>query len=117
MAVTRAQMANRILRRLGVLGTGQKAKSEDTSYALQAYDELYSQLEELGLAEWGATDDVPNEYVNDIVNWAAYNLIDDFKCSTQRYQRIQIASSRAEPNIRRIQSGEFVYSPVEIQNH
>lgn len=113
MAVTRAEIANRALRRAGRLAYGQTATSLLTDAALQGYDEIYSFLFELGIVDWGSTSDVPNEYVPWIVALVAYNKADEWGISNDRFARIQADAAIAERQIRR--AFENGYTSTEIQ--
>lgn len=113
MSVTRAEIANRALRRCGKLAFGQTSESSLSNEALQAYDEVYAYLESLGLVDWGSTASVPNEYVFWVVAMTAYSLADTLGIPTERYQRIAADANRGEAEIRRIFND--YYTPNEIR--
>lgn len=113
MSVTRAEIANRALRKCGRLAYGQTAEANLSNAALQAYDEVYDYLEELGIVDWGSTAAVPNQYVYWIVALTALSLADELGVSTERYQRLSITASQAEPEIRRVYN--TAYTPTEIK--
>ena len=114
MAVTRAEMANRALRRCGVLAFGQAVDANRTNAALQAYDEVYAYLEELGIVDWGSTASVPNEYAYFVISLTAYTLCDDISVSNSRYQRITRDSNNAEPNIRRVYNQSYTPDDTKV---
>lgn len=117
MAVTRAEIANRALRRCGVLAFGQAVDSNRTDAALQAYDEVYSYLEELGIVDWGSTASVPNEYAFFVVALTAYNLADDIAVPDSRYQRISIDANSAEANIRRVYNSAYTRDEIKVADY
>jgi len=116
MAVTRAEIANRALRRCGKLAFGQTATSDLSDEALQAYDEVYSYLEELGIVDWGATASVPNEYAFWVIAMTAYSLADTLGIPNERYQRIGIDANNAESEIRRIRTNYFTPNEIRISD-
>lgn len=117
MAVTRAEIANRALRRCGALGFGQSADQIRNDAALQAYDEAYAFLDELGIVEWGSTAEVPNEYAFHVVALTAYNLADDIAIPDSRYQRIAVDAANAERNIRRVLNNAYTRDEVKVTDY
>lgn len=117
MAVTRAEIANRALRRCGRLAFDQQAESSISNEALQAYDEVYDSLEELGIVDWGSTASVPNQYVFWVVALTAYSLADTLGVSTERYQRIAVDARNAEREIRRVYNTYYTPSEIKVKNY
>ena len=115
MSVTRSQMAVRILRRAGILGVGDTPTSAQESEALQLYDEFYETLEDYDLADWSANGDIPNKYVDDIINLCVFRGAEDFGISGERFQRIAVKASQSERSIRAINARGFIYTPVSIE--
>ena len=116
MSQTRAQIANRALRRCGVLGFGQATDSNRTDAALQSYDEVYGYLEELGIVDWGSTASVPNEYAFWVVAMTAYSLCDDIAVSNTRYSRISRDATQAEANIRRVYAQSYTPDETKVSD-
>lgn len=114
MAVTRAEIANRALRRCGKLALAQTATSELTNEALQAYDELYATLEELNIVKWTSTGSVPNEFVFPVVALTAYSLCDTLGVGGERYQRIARDAAGGEAAIRRIYNDAFIPDEIKV---
>lgn len=113
---TTAEIRNKALKRLGVLGRGQTARSEDTADLDAAYVELHAKLETDGLAPWGAnTVDIPAEFVDDVVSLLAFSRADEYSLSQAKYQRLALAASRAVPNMRRLLQVPL-QGAVEIQS-
>lgn len=117
MSVTRAEIANRALRRCGALAFGQATDTIRTAAALQAYDEVYSYLEELGIIEWASTAAVPNEYAFFIVAMTAYNLADDIAVPDSRYNRIARDAATAEKNIRRVYNNPYTRDEINVVDY
>ncbi len=117
MAVTRAEIANRALRRAGRLAYGQTATSELSNSALQGYDEIYDYLERLGIVDWGSTASVPNEYVPWVVALTAYNKADEWGISTDRYARIAQDANAAEREIRRLFNDYYTSTEVRVSDY
>ena len=116
MAVTRAEIANRALRRCGRLAFDQQPESSLSDEALQAYDEVYDALEELGIVDWGSTTSIPNQYAFYIVALTAYSLADTLGISNDRYQRIAVDAQSAEQAIRRIYNSSYTPNEIQVKN-
>lgn len=117
MAVTRAEIANRALREAGILAYGQTATSNLTDAALQGYDEVYANLEELGIVDWGSTASVPNQYVPWVVALVAFNKANEWGISNDRYTRIAQVASVAERSIRRVFEQGYTSTEVKVINY
>jgi len=117
MSVTRAGIANRALRRCGVLAFGQAVDQNRTDAALQAYDEVYAYLNELGIVDWGSTASVPNEYAFYVVALTAYTLADDIAVPDSRYQRIAVDAATAERSIRRLINKSYTRREVAVRDY
>lgn len=113
MSVTRANMAIRALRRAGKLSYNESAEGQLNADALQAYDEVYDELSELGIVDWGSTASVPNEYVFHVTSMVAYRLADMLGVSDARYMRLANDNAKAEPAIRRMFNS--YYTPTQIK--
>ena len=117
MSVTRAEIANRALRRCGRLAFDQTAESSLSNEALQAYDEVYSRLEELGVVDWGSTAAIPNQYVFWVVAMTAYSLADALGISSERYQRIAVDAQSAEREIRRVFNSAYTPTQIKVSDY
>lgn len=113
MAVTRANIAIRALRRCGRLAYNEESPGPLNDDALQAYDEVYDELAELNIVDWGSTASVPDKYVFHVVSLVALRLTDVVGVSDSRFQRISISAAQAEPQIRRLFTD--YYTPKEIR--
>ena len=68
---TKTQIRNKALRELGVLRLSQDPQDQDKVELEAAYDEVYAELKEEGLATWAATGEVPSKIVPYVVAWVA----------------------------------------------
>jgi len=98
---TLARVKNRTLELLGVLTIGQKAQNKDSVKAQEAYNEVYAELKKEGIAVWSSTGNVPDSAAAHVIALAAFNLIDDYGVSNDRYNRITAKAQVAKAGIRR----------------
>lgn len=114
---TTAEIRNKALKRLGILGRGQTARSEDAADLDAAYAELHAMLQVKGLTPWGsATADIPAQYVNDVVFLLAFWRADEYSVSPAKYQRISFGAAIAETNIRELQA-LGIQAPTKTENY
>ncbi len=114
MAVTRAEIANRVLRRCGVLAFGQAVDSNRTNAALQAYDEVYAYLDNLDIVDWGSTASVPDEYVFFVVALASKSLGSDLGMPAARKADINNDARTAELDIRRVFNNAYTPDDTKV---
>lgn len=110
---TKAEIRDRVLKKLGVLARGQTANAADASSVEQAYDELHAELTERSLAVWALTAEAPDKLAQSVVDMLAFRVCNDYAVSNDRYARLQADAVRAEGNMFAMTKGEFVYKPVE----
>lgn len=110
---TKAEIRDRVLKKLGVLARGQTANAGDASHVEQAYDELHAELTERSLAVWAITADVPDKLAQSMVDMLAFRVCNDYSVSNDRYARLQADAVKAEGNMFAMTKGEFVYKPVD----
>lgn len=86
---TTTEIRNKILVRLGVAGVGETITDTGITTDIDAaYAEAYAMLRNKGLVTWAAADDVPAEFVNDIVDIVALSRISEYGVSDSRLARI-----------------------------
>ncbi len=85
-----ANVVNRAANDLGLLRLGQSLQSQDQTRIEEAYNEVYAQLKEEGLANWASTDNVPNEILPYVACLMADNCLSTYAVSDSRYQRIKV---------------------------
>lgn len=88
---TKAQLRDKVLRKLKVLAAGQSAPPDDATIVEDAYDELHAQLTEDNVITWGSTDDIPDEAVRSMVKLVSFEVADTFLGARDeaRYNRIR----------------------------
>jgi hypothetical protein len=102
---TTAEIRNKALRMLGVLGRGQTARSEDADDMDNAYAELHAKLLIKGLTPWGDADaDIPAGQVADVVALLSYSRMSEYNIPAERAQKIAAMAAMAEPNLRELQA-------------
>lgn len=99
---TKAEVRNQVLQTMGILRIGQSATSQDKTEIETAYDELYADLKEEGLATWAAAGSVPSKVVPHVVALVAISRADTYGISDARYRRIAARSINAKREIRRL---------------
>jgi hypothetical protein len=102
LSATRLETVDRAANDLGVLRLGQSLQSADQTRINQAYDEVYAQLKEEGLATWTSTAAVPNEIVPHMAALICRQCTETYSLSNDRYQRLAVKWDRAMPEIRKL---------------
>lgn len=103
MSLTKQQIRDRAANALGILPFGQALEEPDVSRIEQAYSEVYNYLKTKGLATWPyATGSVPDELAPYVSALVAFNCLDGYGVSNDRYVRIVNNASVAEKNIREL---------------
>lgn len=74
MAKTKAQIVERVARKLGKLAAGQNLEADFEDQLNDTYDQVYDMLENKGLAAW-SDDSVPDRFVPHIVSMVARDHI------------------------------------------
>lgn len=75
MAKTKAEIIDRVARKLGKLAIGQNLEADLNDIFSDSYDEVYADLDSMGLAPF-ASDSVDDEYVKHVVNLVARENMD-----------------------------------------
>ncbi len=88
---TKAQIRNKVLRKLKVLHANQSAPPDDATIVEDIYDEVYAYLSERNAVTWGSSDDIPAEAVQFVVRIVAYESADEYLSlmDESRYQRLK----------------------------
>ena len=106
MAKAIAEVRNRALVMLGKLPLGQTPSAPLSTDMEQVYDQVYQDLKNRGLVTWSATDDIPEEFVDQIAAIMAGRRSEGIP--QERYIRIVSASNAAIKSISRLISGKYV---------
>lgn len=108
---TKAETRDRAATLLGRLKIGQALQHQDKVRIEAAYDEVYEDLKDEGLAIWATTASVPAAVVPHVAALMAWNCLDDYGVSDSRYQRILNKVGRrgetAKSEIRRLVTPEY----------
>lgn len=108
---TREAIRDRVGNDLGILPFNQSLPPEHATRVDSAYEEVFADLQQRGLALWAYEDgDVPAEYVPHVVALSALNCIisGSYAVPEERYARIATAAARALPEIRALVRGRFL---------
>lgn len=100
MALTSSQIRDRAATELGILALDQALQSQDASRITQAYNEVYAQLKQNGLATWASDGSVPDELCPHVIALVAFNCLDTYSVSNDRYTRITNEAAVARREIR-----------------
>jgi hypothetical protein len=104
---TQAEVRKRALIKLGRGSRAQTPVSYLDSDMSNAYTEVYLRLQELDIAYWGQTSDVPDEVANHISALMAWSRVNDYGVSAERYQRLSVEAKTAEPAIRMMAVNQY----------
>lgn len=95
-----SEVRKRALLKLGVGARAQNPTSDQTDDMTNAYNEIYERLSEKKLAFWAQTGTIPDKVANQVAALMAFERVNDYGISNERYQRVAVEASRAEPMIR-----------------
>jgi len=104
---TVAEVKKRALQLLGITRINQAAQSQDDTRIATAYTEVYEDLKEEGLATWASTGTIPDGVVPHLVALMAFNAVDEYGVSTERYQRIVGRVIPATKEIRKLTTPKY----------
>ena len=97
---TLLSVKQKALRRLGVLGAGQTMSGDQDTQVTTAYNSIYDRLLAKDLVAWAKNSDVPDSFVESFVSILAFELANEYGVSDSRWQRLQLAAMKAEPELR-----------------
>jgi len=96
MAKTRAELIDRVARKLGKLALGQTATGDMESDIGDAYDQMYADLDNANLITFASTS-IPDEFVEPIVSLVAFTRAEGIPA--ERYNRIALSASTARQKV------------------
>jgi hypothetical protein len=114
MAKTKAEVRNRALVMLGKLPLGQTPTSAMANDMEDAYDQVYARLNSRNMVTWSSTDNIPDEFVEDITALMAFERSEGIPA--ERYARVRESASRAFRNISALISGPYT-NPREYTDY
>jgi hypothetical protein len=112
--MTPAELKDRVLGKLRVLGAGQTAEAEDVFTVNEGYTSVYEQLKNQNLVTWSLTGDIPDKLATQIIKMVAYEVSDEFHIPEQRIQRLLIEADRALDDIRIKSAPEYVSTHTRV---
>lgn len=104
---TKAEIRKRAAYKLGILTIGQSLASQHQARIDEAYDEVYAQLKEDGLAVWASTAEVPGKLVRHVAALMAENCYDEYGVSEARASRIIAAATVARVKIQELVAEDY----------
>lgn len=75
---TEAEVRDRAANDLGMLRLGQSLQNQDKVRIETAYDEVYEQLKEEGLATWASDGSIPTKLVPHVAILIAHNCLNTY---------------------------------------
>jgi len=109
---TKAEVRDRAANDLGLLRLGQSLQSQDATRIESAYDEVYQDLVDQGVATWTSTGAIPTKVVPHVAALVADNCLNTYSVADSRYARIKASSANAFREIRRLVTAHYVSDPV-----
>lgn len=91
---TKAEIRDRAANDLGILRLGQSLQHQDKVRIESAYDEVYEELKDEGLAIWASTAEVPTKLVRHVVALVADNCLSTYGVNEARFARIKLAAGQ-----------------------
>lgn len=88
--MTKNDLIKRVLLKLREIEADETPNSSDSALIGDKYDEVYSELNELGLVAWSSTGDIPNTHAQPVIIIVAARSADDFYVEEPRYTRLQV---------------------------
>jgi hypothetical protein len=74
---------------LGILGEGTTLPSYESADIENGYYEVYAQLQQLGLATWGLTDEIPTQYAGAVAALTADQRAINYQLPPEKLVRVK----------------------------
>lgn len=115
----KADIRNRTLRRLTVIGEGETASPDDASIVDDGYTSLYQELVTKRLASWGsgASDTIPEQYVEPLIAILASRYVDDFSVPDSKKVSIVSNGRQGWDALRGYSEPDQDLQPVRVTNY
>lgn len=118
--MTKTDLATAILRKMRVLSRNQAVNPEDKNLVDGHYDRYLRSMQDDGIADWSATDDIPNNVAEFVVVVVAALSSDDFQLPLERTQLLKLEAFgpdapptySALTQIKRLATPKYTYSPT-----
>jgi len=103
MALTKADLRNAVMTRMGVLAAGETANAADAALVDQAIEDVHESLIQKGLADW-VTSAIPNVMKRPLIALVKYEVADDFSIPEARIGRWAVEARGMFGDIRALMS-------------
>jgi hypothetical protein len=120
--MTSAELAQRVLQAMGLQAAGESAQPEDVQLVGTKYGSLYRQLLALSLVAWAESEDVPEEFAEQIVMMVAALCVNEYEIIDARRNVLLQGGllhltppSYAEKSLRKQLAVNYVSSPAETE--
>lgn len=87
--MTKTDLATAVLRKMRVLPRGGAVNTEDKNIVDGHYDRYLESMQDEGVADWGADDDIPDNVAEFVIILVAALCCDDFQIEEGRTRRLQ----------------------------
>ena len=115
MAKTKAQVAEKVLQKLGVLESGETVDTDDQAIVTDKYDSWYQVLAADDKVTWGSGDDIPTEAVASVVSIIANDCLTEFIIPQDKQILIARDSQTGMDNLKKLDYVDYV--PEEQEHH
>lgn len=107
---TVADLRNKVLKKLTIIGNGQTASADDSALVEDAINELHAELEERGLAYWGSVTEMTSAVIPHFISMVLPRVSPEFS----KYEQIQeLKADLSERMIRELANIGLSGEPVE----
>lgn len=113
--MTRAQLAVKVLSKIGKHDQGSVVGPADFQNVSDTYDGVYQILKDDGLVMWGASDDIPTKYTQAIIQIVASQLKPDYRVPMTPVDALPIPKHPGTLMLRRQLASPYVptITPIE----
>jgi hypothetical protein len=111
---TSADLAEAVLRHLGILGAGQSASPEDTAVVTDAWPSLFRELRERGVAPW-REEAIGVDAQHAVKKWVAAEVMDPFHLDPAVEDRVRAAGERALQKLYLMARSHRTTRPIRVK--
>ena len=115
MAKTKAEIAEKVLQKLGVLESGEAVDSDDQTIVEDKYDSWYAVLAADDKVSWGSGDDIPNAAAASVVSIIANDCLTEFAIPQDKQMIIARDANIAMDNLKKLEYVDYV--PCETEHY
>jgi len=112
--MTPAELKNRVLRKLRILGSGQTASAERTAIVTDAYTSVYNRLKRKNLVTWALIGNIDDAVSDALITLVAYQACDDFHIPEQRILRLKVLADEAMTDLIDLMRPEYVSTHTRV---